>query len=157
MRRLDLPHDAADDFAAVLGKVPGAGPAYYLELAETLADAGDEFLGDGVRVLDAGLIELGPLVVLESRAIDFEVALGRYDAALERIDRVLDRISRQAKWLIRRGDVLQAAGRDDEAARAFGLALAEITALPGRLRQTRASQAMEAQLRNRIATGPRSR
>ena len=104
-------------------------------------------MGGAVDGLDEGIQELGPLVLLESRAIDLEVKRQRYDAALVRIDQVLAGVSRKEKWLARLGEILETAGRAQEARAAYKDALKAIESLPSRHRQLAASQELETYLR----------
>ncbi len=73
---------------------------------------------------------LGPLVSLGFEAIDLEVRLRRFDAALARIDQLSAGSPRRESWLVRRGEILEAAGRDAEARQAYESAMDAIAALP---------------------------
>ena len=58
---------------------------------------------------------LGEPVTLQLFAVDLEVQRERWDAALERIDRIAARSARQETWLLRRGEILEQAGRSEAA------------------------------------------
>ncbi len=156
-RQLGQPLAAVDDFTVAVSLQPKAGPTFYLELAEALAASGDAYLGEAVLVLDAGLHQLGHLIVLQSRAIDFEVQLGRYEAALSRVDRVLAELARKDRWLARRGEILERAGRQDEAEKAYRKALDALAALPIARRETLASRQLAAELESRLESINHSR
>ena len=89
--------------------------------------------------------------MLESLAIDLEVRQQRYDAALARSDQVLSEVSRKEKWLAQRGEILEKAGRFEEARATYADALKAIESLPSRLRRVPASQGLETYLRTLLA------
>ena len=151
LRKLGQPLDAAADYAHALSLAPNPTPVLFIEQAEALAKAGEAYVGAAVRSLDEGIEKLGPLVLLESRAIDLEVRRQRYDAALVRIDQVLAELSRKEKWLARRGEILEKAGRFEEARATYEDALKAIESLPSRLRWVPASQELETHLRALLA------
>jgi predicted RNA polymerase sigma factor len=55
---------------------------------------------------------------------------GRPDAALARIDLIAARADRKESWLLHRGEILERAGRLDEARSAYAAALEAIETLP---------------------------
>jgi tetratricopeptide (TPR) repeat protein len=69
-------------------------------------------------------------VTLQLYAIKLEIELKCYDRALIRIDQIAAVSPRKAKWLLRRGDILNMAGRYEEAQTEFMKALKEINTLP---------------------------
>lgn len=109
----------------------------YVERARLLASRGDEHVGDAILGLDQGLESFGQVAPLQLCAIELEVRRKHYDAALKRIDRVVRERARQEKWLLRRGEVLEAAGRLAEARAAYTAALEATDRLPRSRRQTR--------------------
>jgi len=141
---------AAADFQRAIDHAARPEPEYYLEAAQALWDAGDARRVAALEVLEAGLARLGPLPTLGLAAVDLEMRLGRPDAALARLDRLRTGATRQETWLERRGDVQQAAGRADLAAREYDAALAAIEALPARLRSTRAVQDLEKRVQGKL-------
>ena len=80
--------------------------------------------------LERGLARLGPSVSLELAALDDEVALERWKPALARIDRLMAGEVRQESWLLRRGEVLEAARCPGEARKAYAAALEALELLP---------------------------
>ena len=72
-----------------------------------------------------GLERLSGAVVLRLALLRVETARKQYEAALELIDEELARAQVKTDWYLRRGEVLAAAGRSDEASEAHGQALAE--------------------------------
>lgn len=132
--------EAAKDFTEALALAPE--PELYLERAQVLA--GDErYLQEALRGLDEGIKQLGPLVTLELAAIDLELRWNNYDAALTRLDVITRQSERKETWLVRRGEILKAAGRHEEARKAFSAAIVAIESLPPERRQSRAMTALE--------------
>ncbi len=105
-------------------------PEYYLDRARAIMAAGDAHMDEALRGLDAGLERLGEPVTLALSAIELEVKAGRYDAALARVDRIATRAARKENWLSRRAEILELAGRLDEARRCHEQTLEAIESLP---------------------------
>jgi tetratricopeptide (TPR) repeat protein len=151
LRKLGHPLEAAHDYSRALSLASSPGPDLFVERAQALCEAGDEHLGAAVEGLDEAIRRLGPLVVLASVAIDLEVKRNRYDAALDRIDQVLAQLARKERWIVRRAEILQKAGRTEEARATYQAALAAVESLPPHLRQTPASRELETRLRTLLA------
>ena len=143
---------AAADFNRALGRLAEPKPDYYLERAQALISAGDARLEEAVRGLDEGMKRLGPLIALQLRAIDLEVARKNFAGALLRLDTVLEQSPRRETWLARRGEILLQAGRGQEAREAFDRALKTIESLPVNSRKTRAMLALENRVRSALGT-----
>ena len=141
---------AVQDFDRNLELTPQPLPECYLERAEALVALGDK--ERAVQSLDEGIGRLGSLVTLQSAAIAIELDLKRYDAALARVDFVMTGLRRKETWLERRGEILEAAGRRDEASRAYGEALAALEQLPAQHRNVKPMRELEARLRQRLGT-----
>lgn len=141
--------EAADDFTAALaraGESPSQ-PEIYLERARALVAAGPAQVDRALRGLDEGLQELGEPVSLQLYAVELEVGAARFDAALRRLDRLAAGSVRKEPWLMRKGAVLEAAGRPDEAGELYSRALDAISSLPASRRDTRAVRRMESEAR----------
>jgi predicted negative regulator of RcsB-dependent stress response len=99
------------------------------------------------------------VITLQLYAIELETELGRHDAALARLTRIAAGANRQETWLVRRGEILESAGRTNEAQVAYAAALDAIEALPTSRRSSRAMQELKEQARtaseklNRDAAG----
>jgi len=136
---------AAEEFSAALAHA-GDGlsqPEIYLERARALAAAGPEQLDRALQGLDEGLQKLGEPVTLQLYAVELELGAGRFDSALRRLVRLAAGSVRKEPWLMRKGAVLEAAGRTDEAGAVYRQALDEIDSLPASRRASRAVQHME--------------
>jgi predicted Zn-dependent protease len=121
-------------------------PEHYLERARALADAGREHLDAALRGLDAGIARLGPIITLESAAIELELRAERYDGALRRVDAVVARWPRKELWLVKRGEILEEAGRLPEARQAFAAARQAFESLPPHRRKARFLSEYEAHI-----------
>ena len=85
--------------------------------------------------LDEGIERYGPLPALQLKAVDLEVGRGAIDEALRRLSATAERAERQARWLLRRAEVLAGAGRTNEARTEFLAARAAMERLPDRIRR----------------------
>ena len=145
---------AVADYKIAIARSARPEPEYYDEAAKGLASLGDEGRGEAIALLDEGAARLGDPPQLGLRALEIEVALRRYDAALARIDRLAAGAARTETWDERRGDVLRAAGREDEARLRYQAALDAIAQLPPRLATIRATEELRARVERKLA-GPR--
>jgi len=141
---------AAEDFTRAIQNVEMPQPEYYYERSQALVAAGRMI--EALRGMDEGMKRLGEIVTLQVYAIDLEIKLQYYDAALARLEKVALQSPRKEKWLARRGEILQMAGRDDEARQAFQAALREIESLSSRHRNTKAIIDLEKRVRSAIGT-----
>jgi len=147
--KLERRVEAAHDFTQALELAPTPEPELYLERAQVLA--GDErYIQEALSGLDEGIKRLGPLVTLELAAIDLELRRNNHDAALTRLDVITAQSERKEMWLVRRGEILSAAGRNEEAREAFNAALTAIESLPPERRQTKAITALQLRARSAL-------
>lgn len=82
-------------------------------------------LDEAAAGYEAGLVATGGAVVLRVALVELETRRGRFDRALALVDQALASAGNDARWLLRRADVLEAAGRSGEARRARLRALEE--------------------------------
>jgi tetratricopeptide (TPR) repeat protein len=141
---------AVKDYTRALEQMPKPKPEYYIERAEVLLAEGANYKEEVIRGIDEGLSRLGSIVTLELFALEIETSLKRYDAALVRIERLEKQTPRKEVWLVRRGEILAAAGRTEEARQAFQAALAAIDSLPSYHRRTRATLLLEERARTAL-------
>ena len=145
LAKLGLRTDSARDFTNALAA--SSDPDLYLERAQVLA--GDERrIDEALTGLDDGIRKLGPLVTLQVAAIDLELRRKNYDSALTRLDQIAAQSERKEAWLVRRGEILKLAGRDEDARAAFNAALVAIESLPASHRKSRAVTALELRARS---------
>lgn len=128
--KLEKPLEAARDYTSAIRYAPTGRPELYIERAQALASAGEKHYQESLRGLDEGIAKLGPLVTLQLHAIDFELKRKSFDAALKRLDTIAAQSPRKETWLARRGEILQLAGRKEEARTAYEQALEALDSLP---------------------------
>lgn len=142
--------EAAKDFTHAMAKASVQEPELYIERAQVIA--GDaKYIDEALSGLDEGIKRLGPLVTLQLSAIELELRRHNYDAALARLDVVTSQSERKETWLVRRGEILKLAGRQEDAHAAFNAALAAIGLLPPERRQSRVVTALQLRARSAIA------
>ncbi len=132
-------------------------PELYIERAQALTAEGDAHFAEALRGLDEGVKKLGPLVTLQLYAIDVELKRRDFDAALGRLDAVSAKSPRKETWLARRGEILELAGRADDAKAAFQSALAALDTLPPARRNVPAMQELEKRLRAALTGGAKAK
>jgi tetratricopeptide (TPR) repeat protein len=142
---------AAEDFTRAIAHSSAPGPELYLERAQALTEAGADHLKEALDGLEQGMAKLGPLVTLQLTAIDLEIKQHRIEAALTRLDKVMEPLPRKETWLARRGDILQQAGRGQEAAEAYRSALKALDTLPPARRAVPAMAELETRIRTALA------
>ena len=136
---------AVADLTAALRLLASPPPELFLERA-ALYDSPVAALAS----LDEGIARLGPVIVLQLRAVELETSLGLTDAAVARLDRLARASERPELWLKRRGDLLAAAHRPAEAQAADAAARAALATLPDWLAQSPENVRLSAEL-NRLA------
>jgi tetratricopeptide (TPR) repeat protein len=141
LAKLGASTDAANDFTSALAASSAPEPELYLERARVLA-ADEQRIGEALRGLDEGINKLGPVVTLQLAAIELELCSKNYDGALTRLDQIAAQSERKEAWLVRRGDILKLAGRDEQARAAFNAALVAIDSLPAARRQSKTVTAL---------------
>ena len=138
--------EAAKSYSATLASVRNGRPRpeYYLERARALREAGPQHMKETLAGLDDGLRALDFPVTLQLYAIEVEMLHQRYDEALKRIDQIASSSARKESWLIRRGEILEKAGRIDAARVEFQKTLDAIATLPASRIRNRAVERLQA-------------
>src|SRR5215213_4981816 len=152
--KLGARSDAAKDFSQAIAASAVAEPELYLERANVLA-ADEQRISEALRGLEEGIVKLGPIVTLQLAAIELELRGKNYDGALTRLDQIAAQSERKEAWLVRRGEILKLAGRDEEARAAFNAALTAIQSLPPAHRQSRSVTSLELRARSALIPGSR--
>jgi predicted Zn-dependent protease len=147
LAKLGTTVDAIKDFTGAIAQSPE--PELYLERAETTVRDGKR-LDEALSGLDEGIKRLGPIVTLQLPAIELELRRQNYEGALSRLDLVAAQSERKETWLVRRGEILRLAGRDEEARAAFNAALVAIESLPPWRRQSKAVTALQVRARSAL-------
>jgi cellulose synthase operon protein C len=144
------PRLAAADLERAMSRLGGAATADdHLRLVSALRATGNP--QRAARALAVARKQLGPLVSLDLIAVKLAVEQRQHDRALAVIDDQIRSTPQPASWLLRRGDVLAAAGRRQQARRAYRAALESLTAQEPPRRNTAAMRALTAQARQRLA------
>jgi len=142
--------EAADGYARVIELAPDAGPDLHLARVRALASGGDAVLREALRALDEADAKLGPIPALAQEGLALELRAGRTDAALARLDRVSAPARRREGWLVQRAEILERAGRSEQAVAEYAAALASLEALPPARRTTPAAVTLAARAREGI-------
>jgi predicted Zn-dependent protease len=139
--------EAAQSYTRTLASVTDGKPRpeYYLERARALVAAGPKHIDKALAGLDEGLKALSYPITLQLYAIELEIDHLRYDAALTRLDQIASGSARKETWLIRRGEILEKAGRPEPAKQAYEQALDAIASLPESRIKNRAVERLLAQ------------
>jgi tetratricopeptide (TPR) repeat protein len=136
---------AIRDFERAIDLSPAPQPEQIILQRDALLSLGRR--AEAVAALDRGMRRIGRVASLQLAAIDLEVDLGRSGAALRRVDELLARRNPNPAWIARRGEILERAGRRQEARAEYTRALSLIDGRYG----TRRAQAFGA-LRRRLET-----
>ena len=147
LAKLGSTADAIKDFTQAIALYPE--PELYLERAETTV-RDEKRLDEALSGLDEGIKRLGPIVTLQLPAVELELRRHNYEGALSRLDLIAAQSERKEAWLVRRGEILKLAGRDQEARAAFNAALVAIESLPPARRQSKAVTALQVRARSAL-------
>ncbi|MEE8368625.1 MAG: tetratricopeptide repeat protein [Thermoanaerobaculia bacterium] len=138
---LDL---AASRYERAIGGFKVVKPAFFVELAEVQIESGDHHAA--IKTLDEGMRRFGPLTSLQIRAIDILDDQGNTQKALIRLDRLTESSPQTARWLLRRGELLESAGRLVEAEAAYVKSRSELDKQMKGSRKNRSLVALERRL-----------
>jgi predicted Zn-dependent protease len=149
LAKLGSTADAVKDFTRAIALSAVPDPELYLERAGTIAKDGKS-IAEALSGLDEGIKQLGPIVTLQLPAIDLELRRHNYEGALTRLDLIAAQSERKEAWLVRRGEILKLAGREEEARAAFNAALVAIESLPPERRHSKAVTALQVRARSAL-------
>jgi len=135
---------AADDFAAAVKLNSQPSPQDFANWAGALSHQPSP--GAAIAVLDQGLLALGNVASLEFMALDLEETNNLGAAALARLERMLARPGRKDALLVRKANLLVAAGNPGKARGALEQARAELADLPDGRRLTPATRKVAAEI-----------
>ena len=152
LTKLNRLSEAATEYFQVIEKNRDTPLDIFIEGAKAVSTEDGAYLPQALKMLDQGISRIGPVITLQSAALEAEIRQGSWDAALARVDRITQQTPRKDTWLAKRGDILVKAGRYDEARKAYQSALEAIEKLgPNQRRQTGTIE-MEKQLKELIAS-----
>jgi predicted Zn-dependent protease len=141
--------EALVDYRAALSETASPEPDLIQEVSDALAAQG--MAEEALAVLDSGLCTLGAIPSLTLRAMDLEVATGRYDAALARVDALQKSAPRPEPWMAKRAGLLAQANRKDDARAAWTALAKHLAALPNLERGSHAMSLLAEQARQALA------
>ena len=133
---------------AVVESAARPEPDDYLVLAQTLSENGRA--EDALKVLDAGVARIGPAVGLFEAGITLEEKRGNWEGAIHRIDAASKHVPNSARWLARKADCEEKAGRAESATSSRRAALALLESLPEARRNARANAELATALRDKL-------
>ncbi len=154
--RSDHAPDAVEHFSRALALSAEPRPEWFIERSQSHFAQGDSHLAEALAGLDEGVTKLGPVPTLQLAAIALELRRQGFDAALQRLDTILASSERKERWLLRRGEILELAGRPAEAVTAYNAAREAFEALPLRLQRSLAMLDFRRELDAKLAALPAS-
>jgi len=144
LRQLQDFATAADRYERAIDGFKMVKPGFFVELAEVQVAAGEHIAA--VETLDEGLRRFGALTSLQIRAIDILADRGETQEALHRLEKLSKTSPQTAKWLLRKGEVLESAGRWAEAEAAYSDSKVELDKQLTGNRKSRSLMALEEQI-----------
>lgn len=148
---LGKPAEAEADFAVAFETLDRVRPALILERRSALLAAGRP--AAAIALLDARIASMGLIPSLEIAAVDIDVETRHFDRALKRIEALLEQSPHHPLWATRRAEILQQAGREEEARAAYRATLTFVHARNARGSSRRLVE-LEKQLRAALAAQP---
>jgi tetratricopeptide (TPR) repeat protein len=106
--------------------------------------------GEALRALDKSMERLGPVPSLQTRALELDLAAGRFDSALVRTEILQNHAVRPESWMARRASILQRAGREREARAVWAELISRIEKLPNLQRGSQQIQRIEVEARKTL-------
>ncbi len=152
--RSGRPADAVPEWDRVIAGSRSPRPDLFLSRARTILLADTNAWRQALAGIDEGLRRVGPVPSLQWYALELEEGAGETTAAVRRVDAIMEGVERNERWLTRRGDILQKAGRSADARKDYRRAVAALDRLPERLRRTIASEELRRELEAKLAVEP---
>lgn len=131
--KLGVREAAIKDYSEVLRSLTEPRPEVFIARAQLQVDSHQ--YQAAIIGLDEGIAKLGPLVTLQTLAIEIEVRRKGWEAALARMDAVTAQMPRKEIWLMQRAEILLQAGRRAEARQTLSTIQELIASLPDHLRK----------------------
>lgn len=147
-RALEHPELAAADFERAFERAARPSPTEVLEWEQAFVAAGDKEAA--LAALDRATARIGPVPAVLLAAVELCAELERPEDALRHLDLLLAQSPDHPVWLARRGDLLDLAGRGDEAHASYRRALTQIEARSQK-RESRRLAELEQQLRAQLS------
>ncbi len=134
LMKLEQKAEALADFQKALVKADNPAAELFLETSSALVKSGE--LEQAVLVLRRGIERLGFEPALLVPSLDLELAARHFDEALVRAKAMQKTAPRPEPWMLRRAEILQQAGRADDAKAAWRSLRNHLLALPNLERGT---------------------
>lgn len=150
LAKLDRLSESANDYFKVMEKNRETPLDIFIEGAKAVTTEDGAHLSQALKMLDEGITRIGPVVTLQSAALEAELRQNNWDAALARVDKITQQMPRKDNWLAKHGDILVKAGRYDEARKAYQSALDAIQKLGPNQRRHPGTIDLEKQLKELI-------
>ncbi|MDB6027317.1 MAG: uncharacterized protein JWM68_3540 [Verrucomicrobiales bacterium] len=142
-RSLGETTEADKDYTMAINAAAAPEPDWYYEYAQMLQAGGQGTAA--LAVVDNGCKRTGA-VSLELFAVDLAVELKDFDNALHRLDKFCSQSQRKEKWFVRRGEVLEKAGRPAEACESYKQAEQAWVALPRQFQSSVSAQQLHTEI-----------
>lgn len=134
------------DFEQAISLSREPKPEYYTQISKAVLLADSTNYADAISWLEKGEEKLGFNIVLKSYALDLAKKNEDYDKALRIIDSTLLKLNRKEKWLFKKAEVEELAGRPQSAQSSYQDAMTAIQQLPVRIQRTRMVMELEASI-----------
>ena len=125
---LKMPEESLADYRNALRLTVNPERDLFLEIAGKLA--GQHADDEAILVIQKGIASKGAVPSLVLKAVDLEIAAGRYDDALKRVDSMARLMPRPEPWMAKRASVLARAGRLEESRHEWEGLVKRIDGLP---------------------------
>lgn len=143
------PLAAAETYAGALRLEPDANPEHVLKAVDAFHAAKS---GRWRSELDEGLRRLGPLVSLQERGYQYDMADGDYESALRRVGQMLASGLRRPQLLYKQALTYKALQRPEAARASLQAALHELEQLPAVRREIPALQQLRHDIERELAS-----
>jgi len=137
------------DYNTGIARCIAPGPDLFLERAKQQAALGK--FDDAVHGLDSASPNAPSFSTLQLAAVDYDRQRGAFDSALNRVDGFIARYPVKEPWLTLRAEVLEQAGRRQEAEATFQEVIAGIEKYPPIRRSLDLTKQLEARARQGLA------
>ncbi len=137
---------AVMDFEKAIENIREPRPEHYIAISKATLTADSTNFEDAIEWLKKGEEKIGANIVLGSYAVDLAVLQKDFDKALSMTDVIIVGMKRKEKWLLKKIEILEQAGRFEEAYQTAEQAMEAIRALPRHTRGTRLVTELQAQI-----------
>lgn len=147
--QLGRPEAAISDYTAAINLCSSPMLDLYLERARQQALLGK--LDEAVQGLDKAMARTSALPALQIPAIEYDRQRKAFDSALSRVDEFVNRYPVKEPWLTLRAEILEQAGRTQQAEQTFKRIIAGIEKYPGTRRNLDLTKQLETRARAGLA------